>query len=150
MSDEYAELQTALEAEAGGPILNHAMVRIQRGTTAPDVTPDLFGLLAVTPTRLLFKHYAQDNWFSGMFSAKNRKSREVSLLVDFSDIVSLERFAETSFFKRLFFTPEPFYSIQYRDTNRIQRKIQLSVSFCKTGEASFFRQLSEYVNIQPK
>ncbi|WP_319561016.1 hypothetical protein [Marispirochaeta sp.] len=143
MSDEYDELQADLESEAGGTILNHAMVRIQPGTTSPELMSDLFGLLVITPSRLLYKHYAQENWFSGMFSAKNRKSKEISLLIDFSDIVSIKRIAEASFFKRLLFTPEPYYSIHYRDTNRIQRTVQLSVSFCKTGEPVFYKQLTE-------
>lgn len=142
MSDEFDILQKELEAEAGGKILNNAMVRIQAGTTSPELSADLQGLLVLTAEKLLFKHYAQDNWFSGMFSAKNRRGREISQVIDFSDIVSFKRYVETSFFRRLFFRSEPFYSFEYRDKSNILRTIHLTISFCKTGEASFYDCLS--------
>lgn len=142
MSEEFDMLQKELEAEAGGKILNNAMVRIQAGTTSPELSADLQGLLVLTEERLLFKHYAQDNWFSGMFSARNSKDKAVSLGIDFSDIVSVKRYVETSLFRRLFFRSEPFYSIEYRDKSNILRTFQLIISFCKSGETSFFSQLS--------
>ncbi len=142
---EYLELQQELEAEAGGKIINQAVVSIRTGTTVNELQDGLFGLLAFTDSVLVFKHYPQNSWISMLTRGNSRKleTKEVTLIIPMESIEELDRFAETTFLRKLFLNPDPVYTISFRDNHNLRQTLIINLGFCKSGEKTYYKMLTE-------
>ncbi len=145
MDKEYLELRQELESEAEGPIVNQAVVSTRKGTTVSDVPDGLFGLMAFSDSVLIYKHYPQNSWISMLTrgNSRNLESKPITLIIPIRNIESLDRFAETSFLRKLFINPDPVYSITFTDNRNLKQTLVLNIGYSAGGEKELYRMLSQ-------
>jgi hypothetical protein len=135
-----------LMALADGEILNQAMVRLLPESTPVEKGVDLYGLLAFSDKKIVFKHFANHNWLSTLMAGSSdtmRDDKEITLVIDRGNVQELTRSAPEGFWQRLFGGNEPTYTLLYRDeTSRDTATLLLTVVHAQSGEKRFFEELS--------
>jgi hypothetical protein len=149
MTTEQEEFFREIEAEAGGEIINTAMVRLLQDSTAIKLKRDCYGLFVLTAGTFLFRHFVNQNWFSSMTStssaAGSRRDREISLLIPPETIEELTLSGEPGFWKRLLHPAEPFFRIHYTDTLTGSQVLTASIIHSERGIPRFLNDLKALI-----
>jgi hypothetical protein len=149
MTTEQEEFFREIEAEAGGEVINIAMVRLLPDTTAIELKRECYGLFAVTAGYFLFRHFASRNWLSTMTAASSagggRGEKEITLLIPPETIEKCTLSGEPGFWQRLLHPTEPFFRIQYTDAVKGSVVLTASVIHSEGGISRFLNDLTALI-----
>ena len=149
MTTEQEDFFKEMEAEAGGEIINTAMVRLLPDSTAIEFKRECYGLFALTAGNFLFRHFISRNWLSTLTSASSssgsRGEREITLLIAPDAIDELTLSDEPGFWKRLLHPGEPFFRIRYTDAVTGIQVLTASIIHSEGGISRFLNDLKALI-----
>lgn len=143
---EMDQVEREISRLAEGDILNRAMIRVLPESSLAEKNSDIYGLLALSKDKIVFKHFANHNWLSSLMSNSTGavgNDKEITLVIDRRGIIELTRSLQEGFWRRLLGGVEPVYSLTYRDDlTREKETLVFAVVHAESGEKRFFRDLT--------
>lgn len=131
---------------AEGEIINQAMVRLLPESTPVEQRGDLYGLLAYSDQKIVFKHFVNHNWLSTLMTSSSGSmgnDKEITLVIERTGVIELSRSASEGFWQKLFAGVEPSYTLRYRDDDTGQTEtLLLTIVHAEGGEKEFFQKLT--------